>query len=71
MAGLTEEEFREKFRHSPIKRTKYSGFLRNVATAMGNNGDIRFRQPLEKLAASDDPIVAEHALWALATLNSR
>jgi epoxyqueuosine reductase len=68
MAGLTEAEFREEFRHSPIRRTKFSGFLRNVATAMGNNGDSRFRQPLEKLAASDDPVVAEHAAWALGKL---
>jgi epoxyqueuosine reductase len=68
MAGLTEEEFREEFRNSPIRRTKYSGFLRNVATAMGNNGDVRFRQPLEKLTASDDPTVAEHAVWALSKI---
>jgi epoxyqueuosine reductase len=68
MAGLTEAEFREEFRHSPIRRTKFSGFLRNVATAMGNNGDSRFRQPLEKLAASDDSVVAEHAAWALGKL---
>jgi epoxyqueuosine reductase len=65
MAGLTEEEFREMFRSSPIKRAKYAGFLRNVAIAMGNSGQAKFREPLEKLAAFDNALVAEHARWAL------
>ena len=37
--------------------------------SMGNARAEKFRQPLEKLAASADPIVAEHALWALGQLN--
>jgi len=65
LARLTEEEFREMFRHSPIRRAKYSGFLRNVALAMGNSRSEKFREPLEKLAQSCDPLVAEHARWAL------
>jgi epoxyqueuosine reductase QueG len=36
--------------------------------AMGNSGLAKFRAPLEKLAASPDPLVAEHAQWALAKL---
>ena len=43
----------------------YRGFLRNVAVAMGNARREAFRRPLEKLAAHDDPLVAEHARWAL------
>ncbi|HTM49729.1 MAG TPA: tRNA epoxyqueuosine(34) reductase QueG [Bryobacteraceae bacterium] len=69
LAELTEEEFREMFRSSPIRRSRYSGFLRNVAIAMGNARAENFRRPLENLAASADPIVAEHALWALGQLN--
>lgn len=30
---LTEEDYRERFRKSPVKRAKYQGFLRNVRTA--------------------------------------
>jgi epoxyqueuosine reductase len=68
LAALTEAQFRERFKGSPIQRAKYSGFLRNVAIAMGNSRDPRFRQPLEKLAASSEPQVAEHAAWALKQL---
>ncbi len=68
MAGLTEPEFRDLFRRTPVSRAKYRGFLRNVAVAMGNSGLAKFREPLEKLAAHPDSLVAEHARWALRKL---
>ncbi len=45
------------FRGTPVLRAKYRGFLRNVALAMGNARLEQFRAPLEKLAASEDPLV--------------
>jgi epoxyqueuosine reductase len=69
LARLSEEEFRRMFRDSPVRRAKYSGFLRNVAVAMGNTRSQQFREPLEKLAQSADPLVAEHARRALDRLN--
>ena len=69
-ARMSEQEFHDAFRHTALARPKYSGFLRNVAIAMGNSGLARFREPLEKLAAQPDPVVAEHARWALAKLSS-
>jgi len=68
MAGITEAEFRDMFRDTPISRAKYRGFLRNVAVAMGNSGLAKFREPLTKLANSEDALVAEHARWALQRL---
>jgi epoxyqueuosine reductase len=68
LARLTEDEFRDLFRDSPVNRARYAGFLRNVAVAMGNARSARFREPLERLAASSDSIVAEHARWALSQL---
>jgi epoxyqueuosine reductase len=68
LAEISETQFREMFRDTPVSRTRYSGFLRNVAVAMGNQGLENFRAPLERLAASADPVVAEHARWALAKL---
>ncbi len=65
LAEVTATEFRELFRRTPIERARYTGFLRNVATAMGNSGLARFRPALERMAASADPAVSEHALWAL------
>jgi epoxyqueuosine reductase len=64
LARLSESEFRAMFRGTPVTRARYAGFLRNVAIAMGNSGRPEFRVPLEKLAESDDPTVAECARWA-------
>ena len=68
LAAITEKEFREMFRHTPVSRARYTGFLRNVAVAMGNRRLPGFRAPLEKLASWPDPLVAEHARWALRQL---
>ncbi|MGZ4826016.1 MAG: tRNA epoxyqueuosine(34) reductase QueG [Terriglobales bacterium] len=65
LAALDEQEFRETFRGSPVKRAKYAGLRRNVAVAIGNSGDRRFVPALEKLASDGDVTVAEHARWAL------
>ena len=68
LASLSEEEFRRIFRRSAVKRARYSGFLRNVAVAMGNLRLEKFREPLQKMAQSADPVVAEHARWGLERL---
>ena len=65
LAAIEEGEFREMFRESPVVRARYQGFLRNVAIAMGNARDPKFRPALEKLSAHQDPVVADAARWAL------
>jgi epoxyqueuosine reductase len=65
LAALSRDQFRDMFRGTPVTRARYSGFLRNVAIAMGNSGLVRFREPLERLAESDDAVVAEAARWGL------
>lgn len=65
LASLTEDEFRRFFSHSPIKRVKFRGWMRNACIAMGNSGDLAFLPRLRELASSDDPVVREHAAWAL------
>ncbi len=68
LAALDEYEFRRIFAGTPVTRARYSGFLRSVAVAMGNRALPEFRAPLERLSESEDPLVAEHARWALARL---
>jgi epoxyqueuosine reductase len=68
LAALSEQDFRRAFVHSPIKRAKYRGWLRNLCVAMGNSGDGRFVPHLHELSRHDDPIVREHAAWALERL---
>jgi epoxyqueuosine reductase len=70
LAMLDEEAFRERFRRSPLKRAKRRGLLRNVCVALGNSGDPSRRPLLQRLAGDDDPLVREHARWALDRLTS-
>jgi epoxyqueuosine reductase len=65
LAALSEEDFRRVFGRSPIKRAKYRGWLRNLCVAMGNSGDARFVPWLERARAHPDPVICEHAAWAL------
>ena len=71
LAAIGAEEWGAMFRGTPLIRARYSGFLRNVAVAMGNAGHEKFRAPLEKLAESGDAVVAEHARWGLGQLRAR
>lgn len=72
LASLTEDDFRRVFAHSPVKRVKYRGWLRNLCVAMGNSGDRRFLPWLEATAQNTDAVVREHAEWAIRRLrNSR
>ena len=68
--SLTDESFRALFAKSPIKRIKRPAFLRNVCVALGNTGTAD-DLPALRQAAQDHPLVAEHALWAIAEIESR
>ncbi|MEP6808789.1 MAG: tRNA epoxyqueuosine(34) reductase QueG [Chthoniobacterales bacterium] len=68
---LTDEEFRVLFRHSPIKRIKRRGLLRNVCVALGNVGTVDDIAALERAARDAEPLIAEHAAWALQQLQQR
>ena len=68
LAAITEEDFPRIFAHSPIKRAKYRGWLRTLCVVMGNSGDGRFIPWLKAAADSPDPMVREHAHWALKKL---
>ncbi len=70
MAKLTVEDFQVKVKHSPIKRSKFKGFLRNVAVAMGNSENSKFLATLKKLAKHDESIIADHAKWAIDKIQS-
>jgi epoxyqueuosine reductase len=77
LASLDESEYRELFRGSAIKRTKWQGLVRNACVALGNSGIspaepayLRIFALLERLAASADRVIGEHARWAKARLQS-
>jgi epoxyqueuosine reductase len=65
LLALDEEGFRERFRHSPIKRAKRRGLLRNVCVALGNLGDPVALPALIEALGDPEPLVRGHAAWAL------
>lgn len=69
--ALDDDAFRLLFRKSPIKRIKRRGFLRNVCVALGNLGTRDDLPALEKAAQDPEPIIAEHAQWALTRIRVR
>ena len=68
---LSDAEFRQLFKNSPIKRIKRRGFLRNVCVALGNAGDLSDLSALERAAADPEPLIAEHAGWAIEQIAAR
>jgi len=69
LAEISEEEFRETFRGSPVKRIKHSGLRRNALIAIGNSGDRSFAPIAERASHDPDPLIADSALWAKRQLN--
>jgi epoxyqueuosine reductase len=75
LAAMDEMEFRRIFRGSPIKRTKWRGLVRNACIALGNTELQRGAPPsqritdlLQRLSGSEDPVIAQSALWALSRI---
>jgi epoxyqueuosine reductase len=75
LAGLSEAEFRELFRGSPVKRTKWLGLVRNACIALGNSAlppgsatHTRVTGLLTRLAASSEGLIVESARWALSRI---
>ncbi len=68
---LDAAEFRMLFKNSPIKRIKRRGFLRNVCVALGNVGDESDLPALKRAAADPEPLIAEHATWAINQICTR
>jgi epoxyqueuosine reductase len=69
--ALTDQTFRTLFRGSPIKRIKRRGLLRNVCVALGNVGTLEDLPALECAARDPEPLIAEHAKWAIGRIAMR
>jgi epoxyqueuosine reductase len=52
-------------RGTAIRRAGRAGFLRNVATAVGNWGAVEAVPALARALADEEPLVRSHAAWAL------
>jgi epoxyqueuosine reductase len=71
LLSLDEAGFKRRFAGTPILRAKRRGFLRNVCVALGNGGDSGALPALARAAADAEPLIAEHAQWAVERLKKR
>ena len=63
--------FKQKFAGTPMLRTKRRGLLRNVCVALGNGGDETALSALGDACEDSEVLIAEHARWAVARIESR
>ena len=68
---LDDAGFKSRFAGTPMLRTKRRGVLRNVCVALGNVGDETALPALAKAARDSEPLIAEHAHWAMGQIVSR
>ena len=63
--ALDDTQFKTLFRGSPILRAKRRGFLRNVCVALGNTGTADDLPALHQATQDPEPLIREHAAWAV------
>jgi epoxyqueuosine reductase len=63
--GLSEEEFRWRFRGTALWRTRRRGLLRNAALILGNRGDPAALPALRQALEDPEPVIREAARWAI------
>lgn len=68
----TDEQFRVRFKGTPLLRPKRKGLLRNAAVVAANVGCSSAIPALCHLVLSDkEPLIRSHALWAISRLNQK
>ncbi|HMS00588.1 MAG TPA: tRNA epoxyqueuosine(34) reductase QueG [Anaerolineales bacterium] len=68
---LTPQAFNQRFKRTPVSRAKRRGYLRNVAVALGNTGDTHALPVLQNALNDDEPMIRNHAQWAIEQINKR
>ncbi len=69
--GLSEEDFRQRYRGRGIMRTKRRGLLRNAALILGNQGSMAALPALQKALADPEQLIREAAQWAIERIEAR
>ena len=71
LLALDEADFKRRFAGTPMLRARRRGLLRNVCVALGNIADERALPALQGGARDPEPLVAEHARWAIEQIEAR
>jgi len=69
LAEMDEPQWERWFNGSPVRRSQFSGFCRNLAIAMGNSGQHKFLPTLRAWADDPDPALSDAAHWAVQRLD--
>jgi epoxyqueuosine reductase len=67
---MSEEEFRRRFRGTPILRAKRAGLQRNACVALGNRRDPATVAALRQALSKGEALVRGHAAWALGRIGT-
>lgn len=68
----SDDEFRVRFRGTPLTRPKRRGLLRNAAVAVANVGATAAVPSLiERIQNDTEPLIRSHCLWALSQLDAK
>jgi epoxyqueuosine reductase len=70
LLALNDETFRERYRRTPLWRTKRRGLLRNAAVALGNVGTVDDLPALGSALRDPEPLVRSHAAWAIGRIGA-
>jgi epoxyqueuosine reductase len=71
LLSLDDTGFRKRFANTPMLRAKRRGLLRNVCVALGNVGDRSSLHALHRACSDPEPLIAEHAQWAITRIKNR
>jgi epoxyqueuosine reductase len=69
--SLDEAGFKRLFGGTPLQRIKRRGLLRNVSVVLGNVGGAEALPALDRAARDPEPLIAEHARWAIDRIQQR
>ncbi len=71
LLAMAVDAYRAAFKGSPMKRAKLPAMKRNAAVVLGNVGTTDDVDVLTRALDDPEPLVREHAAWALDVLDAR
>ena len=71
LLALDDAGFKQRFAGTPLLRTKRRGLLRNVCVALGNIADHSALPALTRAISDPEPLIREHAAWAIQQIEHR
>ena len=66
--GLDEASFRARYSGTALMRATWRGMRRNACIVLGNAGSPKSLGALRRALDDDDPVVRDHAAWAIARI---